>query len=167
MPLLNRLLELLDQNPAAPPDTVGAPFERREIAVVVLLIELAQSDRNLTPDKLAVVDAIVRKRFGLDGAAAARLIAAAKAELDASLEDWIFAKAVRDGFGMRERVEIVELLWEVVYSDGQLKRLEASLMRRVARELKISAADREAARAHAFARMEVAQGASSDGGDAE
>lgn len=153
MPLLNRLLDILDQPPVAPPDTVGAPFARREIAVVALLIELAQSDRNLTPDKLAVVSDIVRKRFGLDAGAAERLIAAAKAELDASLEDWIFAKAVREGFTHAERVDIVGLLWEVVYSDGHLARLEASLMRRVARELRITAAERETARAQAFARV--------------
>ena len=158
MPILNRLLEKLDLTPAAPPDTVGAPFARREIAVVALLIELAQSDRNLTADKLAVVSGIVRKRFGLDAATAERLIAAAKTELDASLEDWIFAKAVRDGFTPRERIEIVELLWEVVYSDGHLARLEASLMRRVARQLRIRAADREAARAQAFARIDAARG---------
>lgn len=154
MPIFDRLLALLTKPPVAPPDTVGAPFQRRQLAVVALLIELAQSDRNLTPEKLATIERIVCQRFDLDAAAAASLITAARTELDASLEDWVFAKAVRDGFDTRDRIEIVELLWEVVYSDGRLARLEESSMRRLARQLKIGKAAREAARAQAFARFD-------------
>jgi len=154
MPIFDELLALLSQPPAAPPDTVGAPFQRRQLAVVALLMELAQSDRNLTPEKLATIERIVRERFGLDATATAQLIAAARSELDASLEDWVFAKAVRDGFDAGDRIEIVELLWEVVYADGRLARLEESAMRRLAAELGIDEAEREAARAQAFARSD-------------
>ena len=154
MPIFDRILALLTQTPVAPPDTVGAPFQRRQIAVAALLLELAQSDRHLTPEKLAVVERIVRERFGLDETVAARMIAAARTELDASLEDWVFTKAVRDGFDIPQRIDIVELLWEVVYADGHLARLEESSMRRLARQLKIGKADREAARAQAFARSD-------------
>jgi len=157
MPIFDKLLALLRQPPAAPPDTVGAPFQRRQIAVGALLVELAQSDRNLTPEKLLTIEGIVRERFGLDAKAAAQLITAARAELDASLEDWVFAKAVRDGFNASDRVEIVELLWEVVYSDGQLARLEESSMRWLAAQLKVDETECEAARAQAFARFNLAR----------
>lgn len=156
--MLERLLALLHETPAAPPDTVGAPFQRRQIAVVALLIELAQSDRRVPPEELATIERIVRERFALDAAAAARLIAAAQSELDAALEDWVFAKAVREGFDERERIGIVELLWEVVYADGRLARLEASAMRRLTEQLAIGGAESESARAQAFARMTSARG---------
>jgi len=156
--MFDRLLALLSAPPAPTRDTVGAPFDRREIAVVALLVELAQSDRALGSTELETVERIVRERFGLDAATAGRLIAAARAELDAALEDWIFANAVREGFVARERLEIVELLWEVVYADGKLARLEESLMRRVANELGIGEAERDAARAQAFARSGLARG---------
>jgi len=165
--MLDRLLALLNGTPAAPPDTVGTPFNRRDIAVVALLIEAAQSDREVPAHELATIERIVRERFGLDAAAAARLIAAAQTELDASLEDWIFAKAVREGFDERGRVAIVELLWEVVYADGRLARLEASAMRRLSEQLAIGAADQEAARAQAFARMMPSRGGTPDGTEAE
>ena len=167
MPIFDKLLALLKQPPVAPPDTVGAPFQRRQIAVVALLIELAQSDRNLTAEKLATIERIVRERFGLDAATAARLIAAAQSAFDASLEDWVFAKAVRDGFEPRDRVDIVELLWEVVYADGQLAQLEESSMRRLAAQLGIDEAEREAARAQAFARADRSGSAGPDSTDTE
>lgn len=162
--MLDRLLALLDRVPAAPPDTVGGPFQRGQIAAVALLIEIAQSDRRVPPEESAAIERIVRTRFRLDPAAAARLIAAAQAELDAALEDWVFAKAVREGFEAREVVEIVGLLWEIVYADGKLARLEESQMRRVAQALGVSDADRDAARAQAFARS---RSAGSETGEAE
>jgi uncharacterized tellurite resistance protein B-like protein len=150
--MFDKLLALLRHPPPPTGDTVGSPFPRRQLAVVALLIELAQSDRKVEPEELATIEKIVRERFGLDAATAAKLIAVARRELDAALEDWIFATAVREGFDTRERVEIVELLWEVVYADGRLARLEAALMRRLSDELDISEAQCEAARAQAFAR---------------
>ncbi len=165
--MIDRLLALLQQAPPAPPDTVGSPFERREIAAVALLIELAQSDRTVPPEELATIERIVRERFRLDAATAGRLIAAARKELDASLEDWVFATAVREGFDERERVGIVELLWEVVYADGRLARLEASAMRRLVDQLAIGKDASESARAQAFARMMTARDGTRGATDSE
>jgi uncharacterized tellurite resistance protein B-like protein len=150
--MLDRLLARLDQTPSAAPDTVGTPFPRQQLAVVALLIELAQIDRGVKPAEWAAIERIVRERFAIDAGTAARLIAAARVELDASLEDWVFANAVREAFDESERAGIAALLWEVVYADGGLVRLEASLMRRMCAELGIGEAEREAARAQAFAR---------------
>jgi uncharacterized tellurite resistance protein B-like protein len=157
--MFNRLLALINEPPAAPPNTIGAPFQRRQIAAVALLIELAQSDRRVPPEELATIERIVRERFALDATQAARLIAAAQSQLDASLEDWVFAKAVREGFDERERAGILELMWEVVYADGRLARLEASMMRRLTRQLRIGKAEAKAAQAQAFARIMPARGA--------
>ncbi len=65
----------------------------------------------------------------------------------------MFATTVRDGFDPAERVEIFELLWEVVYADDRLARLEQDLIAHLARELGIDAAQSEAARLEAFARI--------------
>ncbi|MCC7218151.1 MAG: TerB family tellurite resistance protein [Burkholderiales bacterium] len=165
--MLEKFLALLSTPPAPVRDPAGPPFARREIAVVALLVELAQSDRALDGAELAAIERIVRERFGLDAATAGRLIAAARAELDAALEDWVFANAVREGFTAAERVGIVELLWEVVYADGKLARLEGSQMRRVADELGIGDAERDAARAQAFARSGLARGHGPDAVEAE
>ena len=53
----------------------------------------------------------------------------------------------------RSASEIVGLLWEVVYADGRLARLEETLLDGVGEQLEIGEAEREAARAQAFARV--------------
>jgi uncharacterized tellurite resistance protein B-like protein len=147
-----KLLDLLNRAPPATADTVGAPFSRRDVAVAALLIEAAQIDRSSDRGEFAAVGRVVRERFGLDSAAAGQLIAKARRELDASLEDWVFAAAVRDGFTVEERAEILELLWEVVCADGQLASFEEALLHRLSRLLRVNEATAEAARARAFAR---------------
>jgi uncharacterized tellurite resistance protein B-like protein len=157
--VLTKLLRIFSRTPPATPDTVGAPFARRDVAVVALLIEAAQVDGATVPEELAAIERIVRERFGLDGEVAAQLIATAQTELGAALEDWIFADAVRKGYTAEERAEILGLLWEVVYADGQLVRFEEALLHRLGRQLRVGKATREAARGQAFARS----GRSADG----
>ena len=75
-------------------------------------------------------------RYAIDAAMNAtrdQLIAAARSQLDASLEDWVFAATVREGFTEDERADILGLLWEVIYADGSLARLEESLLHRLSR----------------------------------
>ncbi len=165
--MLARILSLLKDPSPLTADTVGAPFERRQLAVAALLLEIAQSDRNVAPEELDTIARIVRERFGIDASTAERLIETARTQLDASLEDWIFASAVREGFSAEERVAIVSLLWEVVYVDGRLAHLEETLMRRLSEELGIGETEGEIARAQAFARVGSRRGAGTDSMEAE
>ena len=150
--MLTKLLELFDQAPPATADTVGAPFARRDVAVVALLIEAAQIDGSPVPEELAAIERIVHERFGVDAAVAAKMIATAQSQLEASLEDWIFADAVCQGYTADERAEILGLLWEVVYADGRLARFEEVLLDHLSGALDVDEAERETARVQAFAR---------------
>jgi uncharacterized tellurite resistance protein B-like protein len=150
--MLDALLSLLRNPPPATADTVGAPFPRRELAVAALLLEVAQCDRSIGAQETAAIQRIVTNRLGPDVKSAADLITAARTEFDASLDDWIFATAVRESFDLAERIAIVGQMWELVYADGQLDRLEEAVVLRLAEELGVMGDDLEAARAQAFAR---------------
>ena len=140
------------KTPPATADTVGAPFARRDLATAALLLGVAQCDHGVGPEEMATIERIVRERVGSGVESAKALIAAARTEFDASLEDWIFAAAVREGFDAAERIAIVGEMWDVVYADGHLDGLEEAMMQRLGDELGIAGADFEAARAQAFAR---------------
>ncbi len=135
------------------PDTVGAPFQHRQVAVAVLLLELAQADHRIPPDELRAIEAVLRQRFHLDAGMASQLVDTAQAILGAALEDWVFAKMVRNSFDGAERVAMFSMLWEVVIADGQLGKLEQDLIEHLGRELGISAGESETARLEALARI--------------
>ena len=60
---------------------------------------------------------------------------------------------VKAAFSQEERIELMEMLWEVVYADGELHHYEANLMRRLAGLLQVSDRDAGSARKRARKRL--------------
>jgi len=81
------------------------------------------------------------------------LMASAISIVDDSVELHGFTSALVKQLGHEERVELVEMLWEVVYADGELHPFEANLLRRVAGLLYVTDQESGAARARALDRM--------------
>ncbi len=144
------LLERLRHPPAAAPSAL--PFPRRELAVAALLVEAAQVDRRVTAAERATVARLVRARFALPEAEAQRLLEIAGGEFAAALDDWVFTQAVREGFPAEEREAILEMIWAVVYADGELARFEDLFMLRMAAALGLEDAAADRARVRAYAR---------------
>jgi uncharacterized tellurite resistance protein B-like protein len=99
------------------------------------------------------IDRLIQDRFALSADEAADLIAQAEQEASTSVEWHGFTRAVKDGFDHAERVELIEMLWEVAYADRRLHDYEASLLRRVAGLLYVSDRDSGEARKRVLARL--------------
>ena len=76
-----------------------------------------------------------------------------------STQLFAFAKTVKDTYTYEERVEVLEMLWSVAYTDGQLHDYEASLLRRVAGLIYVTDRDNGAARIRARTRIWDERGA--------
>lgn len=157
--MLTRLIALLRGDLAAEASETG-PFERRHIAVAALLLEAMYVDHHATEQEHAAVTRLLGKQFGLQETHAAELLRVAEERYAEVLDDWEFAEAVRAGFGLAERQEILTLLWEVAYADGDLVRLEDRLISRLARQLELDPEAADAARAAAVARSGLIDGGS-------
>ncbi len=68
-----------------------------------------------------------------------------------------FTRVIKDNFTESERVELIEMIWEVVYADGVLHDYEDSLLRRIAGLIYVSDRDRGEARKRALARINDAK----------
>jgi uncharacterized tellurite resistance protein B-like protein len=149
--MLERLLKALRGN--EPPESANTgQLWRKQIAVAAMLVEASQVDRSVTAEEQAAIVRALTRRFGLDEGGAARLVAAAQAQFADALDDWVYAEAVRVGYDYEERLEIVGMLWDVVYADGALGALELALLQRLADHLGIRDDDLHAVRAEAFGR---------------
>jgi uncharacterized tellurite resistance protein B-like protein len=67
-----------------------------------------------------------------------------------------FTRTIKDGYSPEDRVEIIEMLWEVAYADGVLHDYEANLLRRVGGLIYVSDQDRGDARKRVLTRMGLA-----------
>lgn len=96
---------------------------------------------------------LVQRRFKLNEAESQELLQAASDKVDSSIQIFGFTRVIDDAFSESERVELMEMLWEVAYADGTLHDYEANLMRRLAGLLHVSDRDNGDARKRARARL--------------
>ncbi len=117
-----------------------------QIAAAALLVEAAHIDNALDMHKRAVIDRILERRFKLTPAAARRLVIAAEEISERSAQLFRFTRIINERFSLDQRIELMEMLWEVVYADGTVDALEDTLLRRVGGLLYVPDRERGAAR---------------------
>ncbi len=127
--------------------------DEKMLAAAALMVEAAELDGRFDADERAAIEAVVCRHFGLSTAEAGELIAAATdAQQDAN-HLLGFTRTIKDAYSPDERVEIIEMLWEVVYADGELHNYEANLLRRIGGLIYVSDRERGAARKRVLARL--------------
>jgi len=144
------LLEKLRGAPAAAPSSL--PYPAIDLAVAALLVEAAQIDGAIPPAERELMHSLMRERLRLPEEETAQLLRIAEGEFAAALDDWVFTQAVRERYAAGERQRVFEMMWQVVYTDGRLARLEDALMGRVAEALGLAPEQADAARTLAYAR---------------
>jgi uncharacterized tellurite resistance protein B-like protein len=150
--MLDRLHRLLT---GRAPQARPAPrsFAERQLATAALMVEAATMDDTFDAAERDRITALVETRFGLSNEEARDLVSEAERAAAGSVEWHGFTRAIKDGFDQAERVELIEMLWEVAYADGELHDYEASLLRRIAGLLYVSDRDSGEARKRVLARL--------------
>jgi uncharacterized tellurite resistance protein B-like protein len=154
--MLHRLRALLAGDRSA--EEVHSPEERLRLAAAALLAEAAAQDGRVEDVELASIRDILRVRFALSDADAHELVEAGRSAAREATQLYEFVRTVNDALAPEERVQIIEMLWEVAYADGELHDYEASLVRRVAGLLYVPDQDSGAARKRVLERLRLEAG---------
>ena len=101
-------------------------------ALAVLLIEVARSDDRVEVREQGIIERVLARRFPLDRSEVTRLMKAAEEGAIKATDLHHFTQTVVREFSEEERIGVIEMLWEVAYSDGLLTGDEDALIRRVA-----------------------------------
>ena len=101
-------------------------------ALAVLLIEVARSDDRVEVRERGIIERVLARRFGLERGEVTRLMTAAEEGAMKAVDLHRFTQTVVRKFSEKERIGVIEMLWEVAYSDGLLTGDEDALIRRVA-----------------------------------
>ena len=134
---------------------VGALRDKDElqVAAAALMVESALMDDRFEAAEEAKIVELLMARFELDDGAAESLIETARERVDHSTQLFGFTRVVNDRFSQDERIELMEMLWQVAYADGRLDDYEASLMRRLAGLIHVSDRENGEARKKALAHL--------------
>jgi len=133
--MLNRLASLL--SPAGQ-STKCRPRERIDVAVAVVLLEVAHADKNFEPLEKRLVEELLKQKFTLDAAAARELLRLAEEVRADSFDLQQFTSQINQNFDREEKLTVMETLWRIIYADGVLDKYEDALARQLASLLRLS-----------------------------
>lgn len=125
--MLNKFKDFFSQPSQAKTPNADDP----KLAVAALLFEAAASDGLIEDAEQDRIRALLAQHYTLSDADAQTLCADALEMQKNAIEISRFTRAAKEQFAFEERVELVEMLWDVVYADGHVDDYEANLMRRI------------------------------------
>jgi uncharacterized tellurite resistance protein B-like protein len=148
------LLAILRRWFASPDQDEGPKIEALAVhrAAAALLAHMALEDGTVDPREIDRMCDIAHRAFQLDRAAARTLIEGAIRQAKNDVDLFRSIRPLIAEVAPRDRVKLIEMLWDVVYADGVLHDRENALMRKIAGLLYVSDADSGAARKRVLAR---------------
>ncbi len=108
------------------------------LAAAALLFHVMGIDGVASDDEAELLRELLKHRFELSQEDTRRLVAAA-GEADAQAVDlYGFTSVLKQNLEISERERIVEMMWRIVFADGELHEFEDNLVWRVAELLGVS-----------------------------
>ena len=108
------------------------------VATCALFLEMANIDGEFTDSERERILSILTGHFGLSEEHASELLVLAKKELEESIDLWQFTNMINENYTEEEKLRIIEMVWEIVYTDGTLNQHEDYLVHKLAKLLRLS-----------------------------
>ncbi|MEQ9639396.1 MAG: TerB family tellurite resistance protein [Alphaproteobacteria bacterium] len=151
--MIGRLKQFFERLDSSDAPSSPAGDEGIRLSAAFLLVEAACQDGDFDDAERETIARLLSDRFQLDSETCAELLAEAE-EAQANAVQWQrHTRAIVDHFDAAQRIAMIEMLWEVVYADGQVDDYEANLLRRVGGLIYVSDRDRGEARKRVVARL--------------
>lgn len=109
-----------------------------KLATCALLLELAHVDGKFNRQERDNITEIFKTKYSLSEDEVNELIKSSEAELENSIDLWKFTNTINQNYSIEEKLKVIELIWEVAYSDGRLEQHEDYLAHKVASLLRLS-----------------------------
>jgi uncharacterized tellurite resistance protein B-like protein len=128
------------------------------LAATALLIHVISIDGEPSAKEKRKLHSIIETRFGLDPDKADQLIASAILVEGEAVDLYHFTSVIMRSVDEAGRLRIVEMMWELVYADGEVSEFEDNVVWRAADLLGVSSRDRIDLKHSVAARQPAAAG---------
>ena len=132
------------------------------LAATALLIHVISIDGQPSEAEKRKLHSLIESRFGLDPGTADQLIASATLVEGEAVDLYHFTSVIMRSVNEEGRLRIIEMMWELVYADGQVSEFEDNVVWRAADLLGVASRDRIDFKHRVAARQSAAVGGGSD-----
>jgi uncharacterized tellurite resistance protein B-like protein len=130
--MFDRFLSFLQGLPAADGGSDRLSTEDPRVAATALMVHVIDADGERTESEKTRLNELLENTYNVEGANLSALLAAAeKAEREA-IDLYAFTSVLKRNLDEESRLNLVEILWEMVFADGVLHELEDNVVWRVA-----------------------------------
>src|ERR1700726_1658837 len=112
------------------------------LAATALLVHVISLDGEPSEVEKRKLHSLIESRFGLDPGTADQLIASATLVEGEAVDLYHFTSVIMRSVDEAGRLRIVEMMWELVYADGEVSEFEDNVVWRAADLLGVSSRDR-------------------------
>lgn len=136
--MLNAIRQFFSSSMTPAPE--ADPEEEKKdirLAACALLLELANADDEFTRDEQQHLESAVRRQFGLDASEAEKLLDLAHKARAEAVDLWQFTNLIAENYSTGQKMVLAEIMWGLVYSDGDLAGKEDYLMRKICNLLRL------------------------------
>ncbi len=102
-----------------------------ELATAVLLIEVSRADHVQDEQEQAVIRRLLLERLSLCEEEIDVLLKHAEEEADRLVSLQHITRMMNERMSQQDKLRVIEMMWEVVYADGEKHHYEEHLMRQV------------------------------------
>jgi uncharacterized tellurite resistance protein B-like protein len=104
-----------------------------EVATCAVLLEIARIDDEFTDKEQQIINNILKKKFSLTDGEVKNLIKLTSEELEQSSDLWHFTDTINKNFTKEQKIQLIEHIWQIIYSDKHLKGHEDYLVHKLQR----------------------------------
>ena len=135
------------------------------VAVMALCIQVMESDGHILDAERSALRERFQELYGLDEAQFKALVDTGTAAASEAIDFFQFTSELKRQLSDEQKVDLVGLLWEIVYADGDRSELEDHAIWRIADLLGVSGRERIMKRQEVAGRRGDGRGATEDQGD--
>ena len=114
---------------------------KTQLAAACILLSVADADEILEDQELDTINVILQDFFILDEKTASSLMKKAQSEWNNSTGLFQFGTQLNEGFSHDDKIDFINCVFEVAYSDGELHYLEHHTIKKISNILNLHRED--------------------------
>lgn len=148
--MINRIKLLFSNNIQ---EADGSEIGKLEAASAALLVEAACMDGNFDEKEREKIVSLMQANFGLNNEESETLVNETQSVMEQTGDLYSFTRVIKNRFDQQERIQMIEMLWEVAFADGNVDYYESNLISRIAGLIYVNDIDRGEAKKRVMARL--------------
>ncbi|MDY6837646.1 MAG: TerB family tellurite resistance protein [Thermodesulfobacteriota bacterium] len=108
------------------------------VAICALFLEMAHIDGEFSDSELEEMIGLLKRHYHLSDLHVTELVEASKCQLAESIDLWQFTNLINQNYSRQEKIQIIEMVWQLVFADEKLDKHEDYLMHKLAKLLRLT-----------------------------